>query len=181
MVETIVLISFKKRACQGSKGTIGHAFASKTSWHLHIAGCCICCCNFESKLSGPQYSVSNISLNCPPPDKIKTLISLAWSAADSLHVFGAYVSAQQSFPSRFYGSLSFLTQQNALNVEKGSALCFEECPWREDFNFCMMGETFKSYCISYYLSDKMCSYYELSLWHICKVHWAKGKQQQKRK
>lgn len=37
MVETIVLISFKKRGCQGGKGTTGHAFANKTSWHPHFA------------------------------------------------------------------------------------------------------------------------------------------------
>lgn len=66
MVETIILISFKKRACQGSKGTIRRAFANKTSWHLHIVGCCICCCYFENRLSGPEHSASNISLNCPP-------------------------------------------------------------------------------------------------------------------
>lgn len=67
IVETIILISFKKRACHGTKGTIRHAFANKTSWHLHIVDCCICCCYFKSRFSGPKYSVGNISLNCSPP------------------------------------------------------------------------------------------------------------------
>lgn len=149
MLETIILISFRKRACQGSKGTVRHAFANKTNWHLHIVGCWISHCYFENSLSGPNYSVSNISLNCPPSRQDQETyfpgLKCNWQPPRVL-VLKLLSICQCSviISLQILWLIVIFHTTKCFNEKEVSALCFGECPWGEDFNFCMMGETFKS-------------------------------------
>ena len=162
MLETIILISLKKRECQGSEGIVRHAFANKTNWHLCIVGCWTSCCYFENSLSGPNCSASNISLNCPSSGQDQEThfsnLNCHWQPPRILVLkLLSICECSVIISLQILWLIVIFHTTKCFNEEEGSALCFGECPWGEDFNFCMMEETFKSYCISYHLSDKMCS------------------------